>query len=111
MYCTSKTKIYCPDMPPSSLLVAVTSAVHHQAMRSQIRSTWGRECLCLLNCHYVFIMGRSHSQEENLKVRQESLEHKDVLQVDFMDSYNNLTLKTLHSIRSDLLCLKCSLGM
>ena len=50
------------------------------------------------NSSVVFVVGRpSKNDDENLQVslEEESKMHGDMLQLDFLDHYNNLTLKTV----------------
>ncbi len=53
----------------------------------------------LANCDYFFILGRTSDETTNDKVRKESEKHGDILMEDFSDSYNNLTVKSLHMIK------------
>ncbi|XP_059399145.1 beta-1,3-galactosyltransferase 1-like [Carassius carassius] len=67
--------------------------------RSGIRRTWGREKVVADKVVVVlFIMGsRSGNDEETLQeqLRNESQQYKDLLQSNFLDSYKNLTIKTM----------------
>jgi hypothetical protein len=62
--------------------------------RNEIRNTWA-------NSHFfpeikiVFLLGLSSSSYENNKLRGEFEMFADLVQEDFIDSYNNLTLKTI----------------
>ncbi|XP_068458593.1 beta-1,3-galactosyltransferase 2-like [Clinocottus analis] len=68
--------------------------------RDTIRKTWGKEKVVLgrVVSHY-FLLGMNKEQNgtESVKepVLEESQEHHDILQSDFLDSYNNLTIKTM----------------
>ena len=81
----------------TSVLFAVQSAPGNTDRRDFIRDTWCGECAVLANCHCVFVVGLSAENDEDVK--DEAVERGDLLQLDMVDSYNNLTLKTLHSIR------------
>ncbi|XP_039297595.1 beta-1,3-galactosyltransferase 5 [Nilaparvata lugens] len=90
----------CPDLGDKlKLLVAITSAPQHQEARMAIRQTWG---------HYGqrsdisigFLLGLSspvqanaHSVDAN--VRAEADLYGDIIRSRFIDSYDNLTLKTV----------------
>uniref|UniRef100_A0A8B9RWM2 Hexosyltransferase n=1 Tax=Accipiter nisus TaxID=211598 RepID=A0A8B9RWM2_9AVES len=87
----------CRDQTPFLVLLVVTEP-GDTAGRSAIRQTWGNESsvpgvsilrLFLLGVHPVF------RQELRPLLEEESLLHHDILQQDFLDTYNNLTLKTL----------------
>lgn len=75
-------------------------APHNREARDAIRNTWGKETAVLgrVVSHY-FLLGLSKEEDgtETLKeqVLQESQTHHDILQGDFLDSYNNLTIKTM----------------
>ncbi|XP_016968653.1 beta-1,3-galactosyltransferase 5 [Drosophila biarmipes] len=90
----------------TKLLVLITSAVHHEAARMAIRQTW---------MHYgsrrdvgmAFVLGRStnHTLEEALG--REDFMYRDLVRGHFIDSYNNLTLKTISMLEwTDLHCSK-----
>ena len=91
---------------PVSLLVLVTSGLQHGDRRRAIRQTWGsgqdqrRHAMRL-----VFLLGTSHpaqaSLETSLETRltEEAEHHGDIVREDFLDSYQNLTLKTLAGIK------------
>uniref|UniRef100_A0A3Q1F6J3 Hexosyltransferase n=1 Tax=Acanthochromis polyacanthus TaxID=80966 RepID=A0A3Q1F6J3_9TELE len=70
------------ESPFLVLMVPVTP--HNREARDIIRNTWGKETTVLGQESPVF-----------LKVLQESQTHHDILQSDFLDSYNNLTIKTM----------------
>ncbi|KAM9850226.1 beta-1,3-galactosyltransferase 1-like isoform 2-T2 [Aulostomus maculatus] len=83
------------DSPFLVLMIPVEP--HNKEARDIIRKTWGKETTVQGRVvgHY-FLLGRSkegNASEE--QVFQESQEHRDILQSDFLDSYNNLTIKTM----------------
>ena len=82
-----------------ALLILVQTAVTHFSERQQVRDTWKRECEGEPYCGCIFIAGRSKIDAENRALRREADQHQDVLQVDVVDAYANLTLKTMFSIR------------
>ena len=65
--------------------------------REVIRSTWGNETLVQGKVvTTLFVLGALHSDAVlQEKVRIESERHRDILQSDFIDSYLNLTIKTM----------------
>ncbi|XP_063302437.1 beta-1,3-galactosyltransferase 2-like [Pelobates fuscus] len=83
------------------LVILVPSRCYDTASRNIIRETWGNE----LNYHSVdvvtlFLIGISPTQcepEENL-LKDESDFYRDIIQQDFLDTYYNLTLKTLMGV-------------
>ncbi|XP_074023880.1 beta-1,3-galactosyltransferase 2-like [Numenius arquata] len=87
----------CRGGPPF-LVLLVASQPGDTAGRATIRQTWGNESsvpgvsilrLFLLGLHPVF------GRELRGTLEEESRLHRDLLQQDFLDTYNNLTLKTL----------------
>lgn len=87
----------CREKPPF-LVVLVATEPGDVARRDVIRQTWGNESsvpglsilrLFLLGVHPVF------GRELRWALEEESRLHRDILQQDFADTYNNLTLKTL----------------
>ena len=107
------------------LFVVVCSAVNNQAARSAIRSSWGRDSRTLSGVRVVFIVGKPipkhihrrrsleslprSSMDRNIKqnknsgrdyeqykiIKKESMTYGDMFLEDFVDSYNNLALKSV----------------
>eukprot|EP00058_Branchiostoma_floridae_P012193 XP_002597681.1 hypothetical protein BRAFLDRAFT_58514 [Branchiostoma floridae] len=78
----------------------VTSAPRNNAQRDAIRRTWGNEN----NVNWtvirtVFAVGLTPIASTQRLLEQESTTHKDIIQENFVDSYRNLTIKTV-------MCLK-----
>ncbi|XP_045073047.1 beta-1,3-galactosyltransferase 1-like [Coregonus clupeaformis] len=88
----------CQEQNPFLVLV-VPVAPYNMEARDAVRSTWGSQNLVFGNkVHLFFLLGLpSGERTEQLqeKVLQESKEHQDLLQSDFIDSYKNLTIKTM----------------
>lgn len=93
----------CQQMNPF-LVIVVPVAPHELAARDTIRKTWGKEhvwvghtvlTLFLLGLPDAEVQGRERGQHLQSALRQEQAEHHDLLQGTFVDSYGNLTLKTL----------------
>ncbi|KAI8515217.1 Beta-1,3-galactosyltransferase 5 [Branchiostoma belcheri] len=84
------------------LLMMVTSAPKNHAQRFAIRRTWGNENnIEGVVIKTVFAVGMASNASNPIQVglEQENRVHKDLIQEDFVDSYRNLTLKTV-------MCLK-----
>lgn len=77
------------------LLIAVKSALRNSNRRSAIRKTWCQKSFYpdLLRC--VFVVGNSEDETLQNAVIGENYMNKDILQIDFKDSYYNNTLKTM----------------
>ncbi|XP_028272839.1 beta-1,3-galactosyltransferase 2-like isoform X2 [Parambassis ranga] len=79
------------------LVVIIPVAPQNREARDIIRNTWGSEITVLGQpvSHY-FLLGVSKEQDgAQEQVLLESQRHHDILQSDFLDSYNNLTIKTM----------------
>ncbi|XP_020806316.1 beta-1,3-galactosyltransferase 5 isoform X2 [Drosophila serrata] len=85
----------CPREGDSTkLLVLITSAIHHRAARMAIRQTW---------MHYgsrrdvgmAFVLGHGKDNKQNKALDSEDFMYRDLIRGNFVDSYNNLTLKTM----------------
>lgn len=75
------------------LLILVTSAPDRSARRSAIRLTWGHYTL-REDVAIAFVVGLG-SDTPNQIVSKESNLYGDIIQGNFVDSYGNLTLKTV----------------
>ncbi|XP_047440436.1 beta-1,3-galactosyltransferase 1-like [Mugil cephalus] len=89
----------CRQESPFLVLIIPVTADNVEA-REIIRNTWGRDTTVQGQVvHHYFLLGRSMERNgiERLKeqVASESQKHHDILQSDFVDSYNNLTIKTM----------------
>lgn len=85
------------------LLVLICSRPDNFEQRSAIRNTWGTHALVPgLRTKILFMLGEPQVQQQhNLdltlqgQIKNESLHHHDLIQENFMDSYENLTLKSI----------------
>ncbi|KAK2853630.1 hypothetical protein Q5P01_006291 [Channa striata] len=88
----------CEQQKPFLVLV-VPVAPNNRHHRDIIRSTWGAESLILGKVvKLFFLLGqRTGDGAEGLqeKLLQESKEHQDLIQSNFVDCYKNLTIKTM----------------
>ncbi|KAJ8383055.1 hypothetical protein SKAU_G00038330 [Synaphobranchus kaupii] len=81
------------------LLLIVPVAPKNRVARDAIRRTWGNESLVLGKTVRLFFLlglpGGEGSEWLQADVARERAEHHDLLQGDFLDSYHNLTIKTM----------------
>ncbi|XP_061622263.1 beta-1,3-galactosyltransferase 1-like [Phyllopteryx taeniolatus] len=88
----------CEEQKPFVALM-VPVAPHNRRHRDIIRNTWGGESVVLGKVVNVFFLMGLHTGEpvEELEehLQQESKEHEDLIQSNFLDCYNNLTIKTM----------------
>ncbi|XP_070769295.1 beta-1,3-galactosyltransferase 1-like [Enoplosus armatus] len=82
------------------LVLMIPVAAHNKMARDVIRNTWVKETTVLnrVVSHY-FLLGQSKAEDGTEPLEEqmilESKIHRDILQSDFLDSYNNLTIKTM----------------
>uniref|UniRef100_A0A3Q3QRK7 Hexosyltransferase n=1 Tax=Monopterus albus TaxID=43700 RepID=A0A3Q3QRK7_MONAL len=82
------------------LVLMIPVAPHEREARDRIRNTWGNQTTVLgqVVSHY-FLLGLSREDDGKEKLQeqvlQESQIHQDIIQSNFLDSYNNLTIKTM----------------
>lgn len=83
---------------PFLVLLIATEARQVEA-RNAIRQTWGNESVApALGLIRLFLLGKKDGELGALQqktLEAESIRHHDIIQQDFLDSYKNLTIKTL----------------
>lgn len=99
-----------PELEPSSasfeddnyrnLTVIIHTSLNNFERRQIIRDTWGG-WLRQNGQQVFFIIGSSNQSAEGIKrkIQEEHELHHDMIEYDFVDSYHNLTLKTLLTLR------------
>ena len=68
------------------------------ARRNAIRDTWGRITREYDDTHHViivFLLGNTDVNEDRVRVAKENKIYRDILQWNFRDNYQNLSLKSL----------------
>lgn len=85
------------------LLVQVHSHPAHKERRDAIRATWGsvvRNFNTQFHIGLVFLLGLSNvSDEINSAVQREAKLYRDIVQGRFLDTYRNLTIKSIMGLR------------
>ncbi|XP_063606455.1 beta-1,3-galactosyltransferase 2-like isoform X2 [Penaeus indicus] len=67
--------------------------------RARVRRMWGaRDVVASTRLRPLFLVGEARDAEQQRRLQEESDEYRDVIQVGFVDSYLNLTLKTLSAL-------------
>ncbi|NXJ03073.1 B3GT2 galactosyltransferase, partial [Psophia crepitans] len=88
----------CKDKTPFLILIIATTAAEIQ-QRSSIRKTWGSESVIPgVEVVRLFMLGLESKGPSEVLLR-ESKQYHDIIQQDFLDTYNNLTLKTLMGMK------------
>ena len=78
------------------LLVVVCSAVKNFEARQAIRNSWAKDQTILKDVSVVFLVGQLlDSDDTDRRLAAESEKFGDILQEGFIDSYANLTVKSL----------------
>ncbi|XP_072000736.1 beta-1,3-galactosyltransferase 2-like [Engystomops pustulosus] len=89
----------CKNRKPFLVLMVLVES-HDLESRQTIRETWGNDSLYDVDVVTVFLVGLPQFAPVLIQVllEEESLVYGDIIQQDFMDTYYNLTLKTLMGI-------------
>uniref|UniRef100_A0A8C5M3L7 Hexosyltransferase n=1 Tax=Leptobrachium leishanense TaxID=445787 RepID=A0A8C5M3L7_9ANUR len=80
------------------LVVLVISTSHDGASRNSIRKTWGNASnYDSVDIVIVFLVGLSPSRSHEVQsmLEEEDVTFRDIIQQNFLDTYHNLTLKTV----------------
>lgn len=81
------------------LLNLLLSAPGDFQIRSDIRSMWGSpRWKRITRFQVVHLLGKSEDEKTNEKILSENEQFGDIVQIDFQDSYDNLTLKVLSGL-------------
>lgn len=86
----------CRGLHSIDILITIASSPNEHIKRQAIRKTWGSKCNQgnpVIKC--VFLIGNTQDSSTQHILSQESSYYKDIVQFDFVDSYGNLTYKTL----------------
>ncbi|XP_063219760.1 beta-1,3-galactosyltransferase 5-like isoform X2 [Bacillus rossius redtenbacheri] len=99
----------CPDFGSNlKLLVVITSAPSHNEARMAIRQTWGHYSQ-RSDISIAFFLGSTSNKQLNEAIRDEYHLYNDIVSAKFVDSYNNLTLKTVSMLQwVDIYCNQSS---
>ncbi|XP_042312748.1 beta-1,3-galactosyltransferase 5-like [Sceloporus undulatus] len=89
-----------PDLDCSKnapfLVILVTSRLGETEARMAIRNTWGKKrVIADKRVVTYFLLGNNSRPYDQIGITTEHVLYKDIIQKDFMDTYHNLTLKTL----------------
>ena len=82
------------------ILILISTSPQNKDARNAIRKTWGEVCRkdqSRIKC--LFVLGNASNDVINNELKEESRSNHDMVQVDFKDSYANLTYKTMTSLK------------
>ncbi len=88
-----------PCRKTGGLFVAVVSAPDYFDKRQVIRQTWLRHMFMLSDVGKInlngfgFFLGLTRNKDTQKRIEEESAKYNDIIQIDMMDDYYNLTLK------------------
>ncbi|XP_061588887.1 beta-1,3-galactosyltransferase 2-like [Cololabis saira] len=87
------------NRPPPFIVLLIATEAREVEARNAIRQTWGSEDVApALGFIRLFLLGMKEGElglVQQKMLQAESQRHQDIIQQDFLDSYKNLTLKTL----------------
>lgn len=84
----------CQDRSPF-LVLLVPAAPQEAAARGAIRATWGAPGRDSLTLFFVGLPEGGRGSSVQAELQEESRRHADIIQMNFLDSYQNLTIKTM----------------
>ena len=86
--------------PTTELVIVVITAVNNFEDRQAVRDTWGSYAAdAHHNTSLVFLLGSTSSPQLQARLVNESERHRDIVQEDFVDSYRNLSVKSVALLR------------
>ncbi|KAL1130627.1 hypothetical protein AAG570_011869 [Ranatra chinensis] len=85
------------DVTAPNLVVVVCSAPGHIEARHAIRETWARHNIS--SVRIAFILGITTNVSLQALIEEENDGFRDIIQENFMDTYNNLTVKSVMMLK------------
>ncbi|XP_042238533.1 beta-1,3-galactosyltransferase 1-like isoform X2 [Homarus americanus] len=80
----------------TTIINTIVSSAGNMESRIKIRKMWGApQYTSLVRMKTVFVVATTSSAQHQRDILHESHRYHDMIQLDFVDSYSNLTLKTL----------------
>ena len=96
------TSSRCHDLVQESkatilIVIFTTQSAKGFHQRQAIRNSWAQDCTNTFSsqCSYLFVFGRRPDNLSNLLLRNEHEQYGDIIQESFIDSYRNLTYKSI----------------
>ncbi|XP_074525446.1 beta-1,3-galactosyltransferase 2-like [Halichoeres trimaculatus] len=84
----------CRDREPFLVFMVPVSPVQAEA-RKAVRDTWGAPGQDTLTLFFVGLPEGGQGSSTQWELEEESSQHADIVQMNFQDSYQNLTIKTV----------------
>ena len=95
-------KEVCQGSSDPDILLLIFSAIGEQRDREVVRRTWLQAAkMNTGDVRYIFLVGSHHwgPSTEQDQLAMESKHYGDILQNDYVDSYRNMTIKTLAGLK------------
>ena len=90
----------CKSTKSLFYVIYVESAPNNFVKRTQIRETWGyKNMLRDKSGKVVFLLGTTKDTDVQEGIEEESKLYRDIVQLDFVDSYFNLTVKSVMALK------------
>ena len=91
----------CPIHNSVAIFVhsAAQSSGKYFDKRQAVRKTWAKVAKDRYNVSTYFVTALSANEDINNEIQSEARKHFDVIQLDFIDAYYNLTLKNVALLR------------
>lgn len=97
------------DKKDVKIIVLISTTHVNTARRKALRETWLTHTRSNTgDVRYAFLLGATANNAEQVALETESATYGDIIQEDFIDSYNNLTLKTIMAFK--WASLKCKVA-
>ncbi|XP_065221463.1 beta-1,3-galactosyltransferase 1-like isoform X2 [Planococcus citri] len=80
------------------VIIIICSDTKNINPRMAIRETWANDAK-KYNITVLFLVGISKDEDINMKTLKESTQYKDIITEDFIDTYNNLTIKSVFMLK------------
>lgn len=89
----------CPEDQPVDYLFMVYSAPEYVEARSVVRRTWANDAKKYSGNKVLFLFGKPSKSRLQSTLQFEAQQYGDIVQEEFLDTYQNLTLKTVMMLR------------
>lgn len=97
------------DKRDVKVIVLISTTHVNTARRKALRETWLTHTRSNTgDVRYAFLLGATSNNADQVALETESATYRDIIQEDFVDSYNNLTLKTIMAFK--WASLKCKVA-
>jgi hypothetical protein len=96
---TLQDENFCKNRPVAVLFYIISTAIHAKR-RHSLRKTWAQQRTWQsVSFSTLFFVGRPASEESQRDLEDEWQQYGDVVQIDMVDTYENLTLKGVAAVK------------